>query len=89
MMEPAHTPQTGRGPQRHGVPSEQSLLDGVERQASVAGVEDWIARWQRVARRIRVPLGFLAAALYLFELWRRAPQPTAVACSLALVVPGL
>jgi len=52
-------------------------------------VEDWIARWQRVARRIRVPLGFLAAALYLFELWRRAPQPTAVACSLALVVPGL
>jgi protein-S-isoprenylcysteine O-methyltransferase Ste14 len=50
---------------------------------------DWIARWQRVARRIRVPLGFLAAALYLFELWRRAPQPAAVAWSLALVLPGL
>jgi protein-S-isoprenylcysteine O-methyltransferase Ste14 len=50
---------------------------------------DWIARWQRVARRIRVPLGFLAAALYLFELGRRAPQPTAVAWSLALVLPGL
>jgi protein-S-isoprenylcysteine O-methyltransferase Ste14 len=50
---------------------------------------DWIGRWQRVARRIRVPLGFLAAALYLFELWRRAPHPAAVAWSLALVLPGL
>jgi protein-S-isoprenylcysteine O-methyltransferase Ste14 len=50
---------------------------------------DWIARWQRVARRIRVPLGFASAALYLFELWRRAPRPVAVAWSLALVVPGL
>lgn len=50
---------------------------------------DWIARWQRIARRIRVPLGFLTAALYLFELWRRAPQPAAVAWSLALVLPGL
>ncbi|HUX44810.1 MAG TPA: isoprenylcysteine carboxylmethyltransferase family protein [Terracidiphilus sp.] len=50
---------------------------------------DWIARWQRVARRIRVPLGFLTAALYLFELWRGEPRPVAVACSLALVLPGL
>jgi protein-S-isoprenylcysteine O-methyltransferase Ste14 len=50
---------------------------------------DWIARWQRVARRIRVPLGFLTAALYVFELWRRAPHPGAVAWSLALVLPGL
>jgi protein-S-isoprenylcysteine O-methyltransferase Ste14 len=50
---------------------------------------DWIARWQRIARRIRVPLGFLAAALYLFELLRRTPHPAAVAWSLALVLPGL
>jgi protein-S-isoprenylcysteine O-methyltransferase Ste14 len=50
---------------------------------------DWIGRWQRVARRIRVPLGFLAAALYLLELWRRAPEPAAVAWSLVLVAPGL
>lgn len=50
---------------------------------------DWIARWQRVARRIRVPLGFVAAALYLFELWRRAPQTAAIVWSLALVLPGL
>jgi protein-S-isoprenylcysteine O-methyltransferase Ste14 len=51
--------------------------------------QDWITRWQRVARRIRVPLGFVTAALYLFELWRRAPLPAAVAWSLALVLPGL
>ncbi|MGA2251783.1 methyltransferase family protein [Terracidiphilus sp.] len=50
---------------------------------------DWIARWQRVARRVRVPLGFATAALYLFELWRREPDPRAVAWSLALVIPGL
>ena len=51
--------------------------------------QNWIFRWQRVARRIRVPLGFVAAALYLFELWRRAPLPAAIAISLLLVVPGL
>ncbi len=51
--------------------------------------QDWIARWQRVARRIRVPLGFLTAGLYVFELWRRAPLPAAVAWSLTLVVPGV
>lgn len=45
--------------------------------------------WQRVARRIRVPLGFAVAALYLFELWRHAPQPAAIAWSLALTIPGL
>jgi protein-S-isoprenylcysteine O-methyltransferase Ste14 len=46
-------------------------------------------RWQKVARRIRVPLGFLTAALYLFELWRHEPRPAAVAWSLLLVLPGL
>jgi protein-S-isoprenylcysteine O-methyltransferase Ste14 len=51
--------------------------------------QDLIARWQQMARRIRVPLGFLAAALYVFELWRRAPSGDAVAWSLALVLPGL
>jgi protein-S-isoprenylcysteine O-methyltransferase Ste14 len=50
---------------------------------------DWIARWQRVARRIRVPLGFVTAALYLFELWRRVPDTRAMAWSLVLVIPGL
>jgi protein-S-isoprenylcysteine O-methyltransferase Ste14 len=55
----------------------------------MSGPPDWITRWQRIARRIRVPLGFLTAALYLFELARRAPRPAAVAWSLVLVVPGL
>ncbi len=50
---------------------------------------DWISRWQRVARRIRVPLGFATAALFLFELWRRHPRPAAIAWSLVLVLPGL
>jgi protein-S-isoprenylcysteine O-methyltransferase Ste14 len=49
----------------------------------------FMERWQKIARRIRVPLGFLSAALYLFELWRRAPRPSAVALSLILVLPGL
>jgi protein-S-isoprenylcysteine O-methyltransferase Ste14 len=48
-----------------------------------------MGRWQRIARRIRVPLGFATAALYLWELWRRAPEPAAVGWSVALVVPGL
>src|SRR5271157_3395613 len=79
MTKPSRQPQTiiqqhDRGPQR---------------QVSVAGVADWIARWQRIARRIRVPLGFLSAALYLFELLRHTPHPAAVAWSLALVLPGL
>jgi protein-S-isoprenylcysteine O-methyltransferase Ste14 len=59
------------------------------RPESEPSPEDWVTRWQRVARRIRVPLGFLTAGVYLFELWRRAPQPTAVAWSLVLVLPGL
>ena len=50
---------------------------------------DWITRWQRIARRIRVPLGFATAALYLVEAGRRTPVPGAVAWSLALVLPGL
>ena len=50
---------------------------------------DWIDRWQRVARRIRVPLGFVVAALYLYQLWQNAPQREAVVGSLALVLPGL
>ncbi len=54
-----------------------------------AAQQDWITRWQRVASRIRVPLGFLTAAAYLFELWRRPVVPAAVAASLALVIPGL
>lgn len=45
--------------------------------------------WEKTARRIRVPLGFVTAALYLFELWRHPLHPTAVAWSIALVIPGV
>jgi protein-S-isoprenylcysteine O-methyltransferase Ste14 len=41
------------------------------------------------ARRIRVPLGFVTAAVYVFEVARRPAHPIAIAWSLALVVPGL
>jgi protein-S-isoprenylcysteine O-methyltransferase Ste14 len=49
----------------------------------------FLDRWQRIARRIRVPLGFLTAAVYLVELWRHAPRPMAIGLSLLLVLPGL
>jgi protein-S-isoprenylcysteine O-methyltransferase Ste14 len=50
---------------------------------------DLLARWQRMARRIRVPLGFVAAALYLWQLYRHRPQPLFIALSLPLVLAGL
>ena len=49
----------------------------------------FLAAWQRVARRIRVPLGFVAAAVYLWQLWMHRPQWIPMAWSLALVLPGL
>ena len=45
--------------------------------------------WQKAARRIRVPLGFVTAAVFLVEVARSAPHPAAIAWSLALVLPGL
>lgn len=74
MTNAGDSPNRGQGPQQQ-VPAEEAA--------------DWISRWQKIARRVRVPLGFLTAALYLFELWRRPPLPAAVAWSLALVLPGL
>ncbi|MDR3753872.1 MAG: isoprenylcysteine carboxylmethyltransferase family protein [Terracidiphilus sp.] len=46
-------------------------------------------QWQSLARRIRVPLGFVTAAVYVFEVARRPAHPAAIAWSLALVLPGL
>jgi protein-S-isoprenylcysteine O-methyltransferase Ste14 len=43
------------------------------------------SNWSRVARRVRVPLGFLFAA---FLLWRARPSTVSLALSLMLVVPG-
>jgi protein-S-isoprenylcysteine O-methyltransferase Ste14 len=45
--------------------------------------------WQRLARRIRVPLGFVTAAVYTFEVARHPRHPAAIAWSLMLVLPGL
>jgi protein-S-isoprenylcysteine O-methyltransferase Ste14 len=42
--------------------------------------------WSRIARRIRVPLGFAFAALYL---WLARPTPVFMALSLILVIPGI
>ena len=43
-------------------------------------------RWQQIARRIRVPLGFCFAALFL---WLARPSWPTLAVSLLLVLPGL
>jgi protein-S-isoprenylcysteine O-methyltransferase Ste14 len=42
--------------------------------------------WSRIARRIRVPMGFAFAVLYL---WLARPNLVFMALSLVLVVPGL
>ncbi|WP_260703903.1 methyltransferase family protein [Edaphobacter flagellatus] len=42
--------------------------------------------WQRIARRIRVPLGFLFAVVFL---WLAQPTWRTMALSLLLVAPGL
>lgn len=45
-----------------------------------------LRRWGRVARRIRVPMGFFFAAFYL---WRARPSAHSLLLSLILVIPGL
>jgi protein-S-isoprenylcysteine O-methyltransferase Ste14 len=42
--------------------------------------------WSKIAKRIRVPLGFVFAA---FFLWLAHPSPLFLALSLLLVIPGL
>jgi protein-S-isoprenylcysteine O-methyltransferase Ste14 len=44
------------------------------------------ATWNRIARRIRVPLGFVFAVLFF---WLAKPTPLFLALGLILVVPGL
>ena len=43
-------------------------------------------RWQKIARRIRVPLGFVVAAVFL---WLARPTWVTLACSLPAVLAGL
>jgi protein-S-isoprenylcysteine O-methyltransferase Ste14 len=54
-----------------------------------SGMESRMKAWRAVARRIRVPLGFAAALVYLWQLVERRPAPAAMAWSLLLVLPGL
>jgi phospholipid methyltransferase len=54
-----------------------------------AGQSSFMKRWQKIARRIRVPLGFAAAAVYLWQLVTHPPQPAPIAWSLLLVLPGV
>ncbi len=42
--------------------------------------------WTRIARRIRVPLGFVFTAIFL---WLARPTPKSLLIGLALVIPGL
>lgn len=55
-------------------------------EGMATGTGVWGERWQRTARRVRVPLGFVFAAVFL--LFAR-PTPTSLLLSLLLVVPGL
>jgi protein-S-isoprenylcysteine O-methyltransferase Ste14 len=45
-----------------------------------------MAQWSQIARRIRVPLGFLFALLYF---WLAHPSWRSIAVSAILIVPGL
>lgn len=45
-----------------------------------------MSQWNRIARRIRVPLGFVFAAVFL---WLARPTQLFLALSLLLVAPGL
>ncbi len=44
------------------------------------------AKWSRVARRIRVPMGFAFAAMFL---WRARPSRASLGWSLPVVLPGV
>ncbi|MGA8939968.1 MAG: isoprenylcysteine carboxylmethyltransferase family protein [Acidobacteriaceae bacterium] len=47
---------------------------------------DGRTRWQKIARRVRVPLGFVVAAIFLISAW---PTWHTLGWSLLLVLPGL
>ena len=44
--------------------------------------------WSRVARRVRVPFGFLVAAVFLVQIYFYPPTVRSLLWSLLLVVPG-
>jgi protein-S-isoprenylcysteine O-methyltransferase Ste14 len=56
---------------------------------SEGSARSFMQAWQRIARRIRVPLGFVAAAVYLWQLVVHRPAVAPILWSLLLVLPGL
>src|ERR1700753_3769049 len=50
------------------------------------GMAAEMGRGERLIRRVRVPLGFVFAAVFL---WRARPSLLSLALSLILVIPGL
>uniref|UniRef100_E6PYS0 Isoprenylcysteine carboxylmethyltransferase family protein n=1 Tax=mine drainage metagenome TaxID=410659 RepID=E6PYS0_9ZZZZ len=69
--------------------SKQAYHPATADQAPAKTLSGWMTRWQLVARRIRVPLGFVSAGLYLWELYGNSPRPGPMLASAALVLPGL
>lgn len=53
-------------------------------QSAKSGPRSW--SWSRVARRIRVPLGFAFAAFYL---WRARPTPLSLIVGVVIAILGL
>ena len=47
-----------------------------------------LQQWSRIARRIRVPMGFLFAAFYVWHLYYVPPTYRSLVLSLLLVAPG-
>lgn len=44
--------------------------------------------WSRIARRVRVPFGFVIAAIFLMQIYVHPPTARSLLWSLLLVVPG-
>ncbi len=51
-----------------------------------SGAPSWLENWSRVARRIRVPMGFVFAVLYV---WLAHPTVFSIIIGAIVLVPGL
>src|ERR1700689_2409638 len=72
---------------RAGYFPRERAADKSVRPTSVARMGEWSGRnWSKIARRIRVPLGFAFAVLYF---WLARPCGPSLAFGAILIVPGL
>jgi protein-S-isoprenylcysteine O-methyltransferase Ste14 len=69
-----------------GNDKQKAYGDTLNEAGSGAGSKKTRTTWQKIARRIRVPLGFVFAAVFL---WLARPNWQSMLGSLLLVVPGL